>query len=236
MPASSPRGLVLGAAFAAVLVVGPASAQVSPSPPAAKAPQADPILLDFGLRAGFAHRLGDSAALPVEGRWGGVLGLGAAVAPTRWLAISLAWEHADVGSEHGHGDLADVTASRSLDLVWATLRLAALRTERFALLAELGPGLAVQHVSANVLVYPVAGRPAASACSASEGPGFALRAGVGAEVRLTDALWFGADAAFDHVRTGDGVLDGCAPGAGSLSLLGMRFAISWRADVTRWLR
>lgn len=236
MPARSRRGLVLGTAFALVLGARAASAQVSPPSPAVGSAQQDPISLDFGLRAGFAHRLGDSAGLPVDGRWGGVLGMGATILPTRWLGISLAWEHADVGTEHGHGDLADVTASRSVDLVWATLRLAALRTERFALLAEFGPGLAVQHVSANLLVYPVVGRPAASACSASEGPGFALRAGIGAEVRLTDALWLGADAAFDHVRTGDGALDQCAPGAGSLSLVGMRFGIAWRADVTRWLR
>jgi hypothetical protein len=56
------------------------------------------------------------------------------------------------------------------------------------------------------------------------------------EARLVGGLWFSAGGVFDHVQASNGPLDDCVPGAGSLALVGGRLGLSYRHDVTRWLR
>jgi hypothetical protein len=217
--------------------------QPPPPPPAALAPPSvlppppDPITVDVMARGGFAYRIGSSAGLPITGRVGGVGGLGVAVAPWSRAAIGLGWERVGIGSEHGNGDLADVEVSRSIDVIWASLRLYLVRASNVGLYVQLGPGLAIQHADASVLIKPDPGmQPDAYLCSESGGPGLALRAGLGVEARLAGPLWFTADAVVDHAHLSSDPLGSCAPGVGSLSTAGMRLGLSYRADVTRWLR
>jgi len=238
-PALAALFLVLG------LAARPANADAPPPPlpaylgppPASALPPPDPITLEIAPRAGFSRRLGSAPGVPITNRLGGVLGLGAAIAPWHRFAIGVGWEHSLIGSERSDGDLADVSVSRSMDVIWASLRLYLVRGERVGLLVQLGPGLAIQHATADVIVYPAAGmRPTVSRCSETGGPGLALRAGLGFEARLAGALWITADALFDNVHLSTDALGDCVAGAGTLSLLGMRFGLTYRGDVSRWLR
>jgi len=208
-----------------------------PSPPSALPPPRDPITVDFMPRAGFTYRIGSGPNLPVAGRFGAAGGLGLSVAPWSRVAIGLGWERSTVGSEHGSGDLADVEVNRSIDVVWASLRVYLVRASRVGLLVQIGPGLAVQHADGNILLKPDASmRPTAYLCRESEGPGLALRAGLGFEARAAGPLWITADAMIDHAHLSTEPLGACAPGVGSLSLAGMRVGLLFRADVSRWLR
>jgi hypothetical protein len=246
MPGPSPRlvacALLLGLGLAAPRAAAyepppPLPAYLAPPPPAAAAPPPDPLTVEIMPRAGFVYRFSGASTLPLTERYGGVVGLGAAIAPWTRAAIALRWEHALVGSEHNKGDVADVSVSRSLDTIWASLRLYLVRTPRLALLAELGPGLAIQHASASVLVYPTDfTRSHSYNCSESGGPGLGLRAGLGFEARLAGPLWITAEGVLDNVHLSTDPLGDCAPGAGTLSLVGLRLGLTYRRDVSRWLR
>jgi len=231
MPGFSPRFASLPLALA-LGITGPAAAAEPPP-----APEKAPITVEVGAHVGFAHRFGDGPSLPVAGRLGGVFGLTAAVSPWSRASVGLGWEHTTVGSERGRGDLADVDVRRSLDVFWASARLFVMRTDRFGFFVELGPGLAIQHAVADVLVYPAPGAQVTTyRCSESGGPGVALRAGLGIEAKIVGPLWFTADTVFDHVQASSAALGDCVPGAGSLALLGMRFGLTYRRDMSRWLR
>lgn len=225
----------------AALVVTLAARTAAAEPPPAKAsvlpPPPDPITVELGAQVGFVYRIGDGPSFPVAGRAGGTFGLAAAVAPWRRAAIGLGWEHTTVGSERAQGDLADVDVRRSLDVFWASVKLFVVRTEGFGFFLEVGPGLAIQHASADVLLYPQPGTALTTyQCSESGGPGLALRAGLGVEAQIVGGLWFMARTMFDHVQASSGSLGDCVPGAGSLALVGGQLGLAYRHDVTRWVR
>jgi hypothetical protein len=222
---------------AAVLLVTLAARTAAAEPTSVLPPPPDPITVGLGAHVGFVYRIGDAPSFPVDGRAGGTFGLTASVAPWRRATIGLGWEHTTVGSERGQGELADVAVSRSLDVFWASLKLFVVRTDAFGFFVEIGPGLAIQHASADVLVYPAPGTQLTTyQCSESGGPGISLRAGLGVEAQIVGGLWFSAGGVFDHVQASSGPLGDCVPGAGSLSLVGGRLGLSYRHDVTRWLR
>ncbi len=203
---------------------------VLPSPP-------DPVTLDVGVRLGGAFRSGSAPAFSVGTRTGFMMGAGVAIAPSPRFAIGVAYERSGLGSEHGQGDLGIVDVERSLDSLWATLRLSLVRFERVSIGVTLGPGLVWQHAQANVLLYGgTAGRPDVYTCADSGGPGLGLRAGVGAEVRLAGGFYFSLDATADELRLSSDPLGTCAPGAGSTALFGVRGGLSYRFDLTRNLR
>jgi hypothetical protein len=228
------------AAAALLVTLAARTAAAEPPPPeraSALPPPPDPIGVEGGAHVGFVYRIGDGPSFPVDGRAGGTFGLTAAVSPWKRATVGLGWEHTTIGSERGQGELADVAVSRSLDVFWASVKLFVVRTDGFGFFVELGPGLAIQHASADVLVYPQPGMQlTAYQCSASGGPGIALRAGLGVEARIVGGLWFSAGGVFDHVQASSGPLDDCVPGAGSLALVGGRLGLAYRHDVTRWLR
>lgn len=227
---------------AAALVPRTAGAQTTPPATPPPAPivlprPAEPITLDLGVRLGGAARVGDAPAFSITGRSGVVMGLGVAVAPSPRYAIGLAYEHADLGSEHGEGDLATVDLTRSLDGLWASIRLNLFQNDRVAIGLLLGPGLVWQHVTADVILYGgTAGRPDVYRCSESGTVGLGLRAGLGAEVQLGGGFVLGVDAVADELRLGSDALGTCAPGAGSTALIGGRANLAYRFDVSRYLR
>ena len=51
----------------------------------------------------------------VSSRTGFLIGVGVAVAPSPRFSVGLTYEHAELGSEHGAGDLGTVDVDRSLD-------------------------------------------------------------------------------------------------------------------------
>ena len=197
----------------------------------------DPITLDFGLRAGFGDRFSGTSSFPITGRFGSMLGASIAVSPAPGYALGVGYEHSALGREHGTGDVADVELSRTLDVVWASVRAVLFHTEHLAFVAQVGPGLAFQRADAGVLVYPTASAAAAAfTCRQSGGPGLALRAGIGLEGRLTRALGVDLDAVIDNLRLSSAPLGDCAPGAGTVSMVGLRLGFTYRLDVSRALR
>ena len=243
MLGSSPRLALVPIFFALGLTASTAAAdaptaEVTPAtPPPALPPPPDPVIVELMVRGGFNYRIGSGPSLPVDGRAGGAIGLHAAIAPWKRAAISLGWERIGMGSERGKGDVADVSVSRGLDVIWAGIRLYLARSESFGLHLQLGPGLAFQHASADVLVYPSSGMlPTTYRCRESGGPGLALRAGLGGEAHIAGPFWFSADALVDHVQASSNPLGDCAPGAGSLPSFGMRIGLSYRIDASRAVR
>src|SRR5207248_1231690 len=92
-------------------------------------PPPEPIAIDLGVHLGFAYRVGDAPAFPIDERAGASFGASAYVSPRRMYAIGLSFEHIGLGHEHAAGDLADVSLVRNLNVLWAGVRVHLLRTE-----------------------------------------------------------------------------------------------------------
>jgi hypothetical protein len=226
-------------ALAAGLASPPAGALPPPSSvtePMGPPPKPDPITFDVGVRIGGAGRVGSSSSLPITNRGGEMFGVGVALAPSPRFSVGLSYEHSGLGSERGVGDVADVAVDRSLDALWATLRLGVLKLDGFDLGVTLGPGLAWQHASADVIVFDPTGAPTTFRCSDSGSASLSLRLGLGVAARIAEHVWFTADATFDNLHLSSDPLGTCAPGAGSASLLGLRAGFAYRADVSRFTR
>lgn len=214
----------LGVTFAA----GRAAAQPITTRPAA----AEPVIAEFAVRAGIANRIGAGPSFPVAAHAGGAFGLGIGISWWQRAGFTLGWERSSIGSERARGDLADVDVRRSLDVLWAGARLWIVRMDRFGMVLQLGPGVAVQHAGADVQIHG----SAPYTCSASGGPSLGVRASLGLEARITGPLWITADGVLDHLQASSGPLGDCVPGVGSLSLSGLRLGLTLRHDVTRWVR
>jgi len=232
----SSRSRAYSAAFFASVGLATASAAAeAPAPTRATAPQ--PVLIDVGLHLGGVHRIGDAPAFPITGRAGVSFGVSADVSPSARYSIGLAFEHAGLGSERAEGDFGSVDVARDLNVLWAGLRVYLLHTETVSLGVLIGPGLAWQGVSANGLLTPGIGvLPSAFACAAGDSANLALRAGLGARFALGSGISFLADASVDNVRLTSEVLGDCAPGAGTVTLIGARVGFAYQFDVTSYVR
>ena len=192
---------------------------------------------ELGVRLGGAFRVGDAASFGIDSRTGAVVGVGLAVAPSSRYSIGLAYEHAGLGTEHSAGDLGVVDVGRTLDALWATLRLTLFRVDRFAFALTIGPGLVWQSVDANVITLGGGQvQPDPFRCSEMAGPGLGLRAGAGVEVQLGGGFFFQLDGTIDELRLSSDPLGTCAPGAGSTAQAGVRGAFVYRLDVSRYVR
>jgi hypothetical protein len=221
-----------GFGLAMVLATGSAGAEE-----ATRASPLEPVRIDLGLHLGGVYRLGDAPAFAITGRAGAVFGASAYVAPSRRYAIGLGFEHVGLGGEHAEGDFGSVEISREMNVLWGGVRVDIVHTEAVTLGVLVGPGLAWQGVSANGLLTPGIGRlPTAFSCSASDGVSLALRAGLGARVALGNGFSFLADVSFDNARLGSEVLGDCAPGAGTVSLIGARIGFGYSLDATSYVR
>jgi hypothetical protein len=192
-----------------------------------------PITLGLDLHVGGTVKINDGQYFTATERGGLVLGADAFVDVSRQLALGLGYEHALLDGEQGAvpgSNEGVIDVSRALDTVWAMLRAFPFRSETRGIFVELGPGLSWQTVHASIQV------PAPYQCSGSDTANFGLRIGAGAEILLTDRLWFVADAAFDNLRLSTDVLGNCVPGAGTASLFGLRTALMYRFDVSRYVR
>jgi hypothetical protein len=231
---------------AVTLVANRSAAQSPPAPavpPAAEPPvvvppRPEPITFDIGVRVGGAVRIGDSPTLPIATRSGAMFGVALAIAPSPKYAIGLAYEHTDIGSEHGEGDVGILDVSRSLDSLWASVRLSLFRNDRVSLGIAIGPGLVWQHVdtSAIILSSDTAGLPSTFQCTETGGPGLGLRANVGAEITLGGGFYLNLDAVIDELRLSGDLLGTCAPGAGSTAVFGARGGFAYRFDVSHIMR
>jgi hypothetical protein len=240
MPGTTSPARLAGCSSLLVIALIAAPARPADPPerrPSGPVPQPDPVTFEVGPRIGAAGRIGSGQSFDVDGRFGAMFGLGVAIAPTPRFTIGLAYEHSQLGGEKGAGDLGTVDLTRSLDALWASLRIAVIRVDGFSFGVTFGPGLAWQRASADVVLTPGDGSvPSAFRCSAGGSVGLGLRAGLGIEARLSERVAFTTDAVFDNLRLGSAPLDDCVPGAGSIVLFGARVGFVLRFDVTRGVR
>jgi hypothetical protein len=221
--------------FASVGLATATAAAEAPAPARTTAPQ--PVLIDLGLHLGGVHRTGDAPAFPITGRAGVSFGVSAYVSPSSRYSFGLAFEHAGLGSERAEGDFGSVDITRDLNVLWAGLRLHLFHTETVSLGLLIGPGLVWQGVGANGLLTPGIGAlPLAYSCSAGDTVNLALRAGLGARIALGSGVSFLADASVDNVRLASDVVGDCAPGAGTVTLLGARVGFGYQFDVAPYVR
>jgi hypothetical protein len=192
----------------------------------------------FGLEldAGFAGRLGDNSDFDLgrEESSGLVIGPSVWLAPSRLWSIGLAYERSALGVDRSaSGSANSIDVRRDLDALWLRGRAYPWRTDSVGVYVGLGLGASWQHVrGTGTLDSGSFVRPAEPySCSGSDGPGFALGGGVGLDVDLSRSIAFitGFDAAA-HRQTG-GVVEGCAPGSGSITSLGARLGFAYRFDL-----
>lgn len=245
MRASATLVRSVAAALVASVIVGaraasadtPLAAPPPPEPAPVPAPPPDPVTLDVSLRIGASYRIGDSPSLPITGRFGAMFGAGVAIAPSQRFAIGLAYEHGELGTEHGEGDVGTIDVSRTVDSLWASVRATLWRNERIAIGITLGPGLVWQHVSLNAIVFGnTTWTPTTFNCADTDGPSLGLRAGLGAEITLGNGFYFNLDAMIDELRLSSDIIGTCAPGAGSTATFGVRGGAAYRFDVSRAVR
>lgn len=194
-------------------------------------------MIDLGLHLGGVYRAGDAPAFPITDRAGVSFGASAFVAPSRRFSFGLAFEHAGLGGEKAEGELGKLTITRDLDVLWAGLRVFMINTQVVRVGLLIGPGLAWQGVRADGLLTPGIGvLPSVYSCAGGASANLALRAGLGAQIALGNGFSFLADASFDNVRLTSDVIGDCAPGAGTVSLIGARVGFGYQLDVTSYVR
>ncbi len=197
----------------------------------------EPVLIDLGLHLGGVYRAGDAPAFPITERGGASFGVSAFVAPSRRFSFGLSFEHAGLGGEKAEGDLGSLTITRDLSVLWAGLRAFVISTDAVRFGVVIGPGLAWQGVRADGLLTPGIGvLPSVYSCAGGDSANLALRAGLGAQLALGSGFSFLADASFDNVRLSSDVIGDCAPGAGTVSLVGARVGFGYQLDVTSYVR
>lgn len=210
---------------------------VAEEPAPARTPPPAPVLIDLGLHLGGVYRAGDAPAFPITGRTGASLGVSAYVEPSRRYSFGLGFEHVGLGREQAAGDFGSADITRDVNVLWGGLRVHFVSTEAVTLGVLLGPGLAWQGVSANGLLTPGIGKlPTTFSCSAGDSVNLALRAGLGARIALGSGFSLLADVSFDNVRLASEVIGDCAPGAGTVSLIGARVGFGYQLDVTSYVR
>ncbi len=194
------------------------------------------------MRLGGSFRVGAAANYPVASSTGAQFGVSAAVAPSPRVAVGLAFEHGELGTEHAEGSLGTVDVDRSLNGLWATVRLTLLRIDPVTLAITLGPGLVWQQEDASIVALDTNFGPLrAYRCTAWDGPSLGLRAGLGADIHLGGRFYFNLDTVIDELRLSGGTLGSddlgtCALGAGSTTVAGVRGGFSYRLDVSRFAR
>jgi hypothetical protein len=236
-----PRPFLTALGAAAVLgASGSADAQ-APSRPAPREP-ADPVTLDLTGGLGGIYRAGDAQLLEVTERAGLTFGAGVLVAPSRYVAVGLAYEHADLGHERsGVGPFGSIEVERDLNSLWASLRVYLLPPGDLRLFLGLQAGLAWQSADATGALPFDAYATRSFACETSAPAGFAFGFGAGIEARLAGQLFLIGDLGFHAYRlTGDTLASesglACAPGAGTVNAFALRAGLAYRWDISRLTR
>lgn len=206
------------------------------APPAKEsAPPPPETTLGFELAGGVLGRLGGSSDFDLnrEESGGFVFGPSVWLAPSRLWSVGLAYERTGLGVDRSAPGENSVDVKRDLDALWLRGRAYPWRTDSVGLFVGLGLGASWQHVrgtgtrDSGDFVRP----PEPFSCSGSDGPGFALGGGLGLDVEMSPSFAFitGLNAAA-HRQTGD-VVEGCAPGSGSITSLGAQLGFTYRLDL-----
>lgn len=191
--------------------------------------------LGFELAGGLQTRLGDSEDYGFASREAGGVAFGPGIwlSPARLWSVGLTYRRAGLGRDRSAPGTNSVTVHRHLDALWAAGRAYPWRTDSMGVYVLLQLGLSWQHAEAdgsratNDFV-----RPAETyACTANDGPGFALGGGIGFDVDLEENLSFITQVeAAAHRHTSDAI-DSCTPGSGSVSTIGASIGFAYKLDL-----
>ena len=193
-----------------------------------------PPRLDLGLRVGYGRRLDQPPFYRADNRNGVVIGPEVALFLVRRVAIGLAYEHYELGSEEtGITPTGIAHVSRRLDTLWLGTRLYPVMLERGGVYLGIAAGPAWQGAdfAGSAWLAHDPGQSVSFACNGSDTPGVALRAEVGGDVAIAGGLHALFAAGFDGYRLGDDVLDDCVPGAGTATVFGLRAALVYAMDL-----
>jgi hypothetical protein len=187
--------------------------------------------IELGPILGFGARLDQPPLLQQQAPAGLRFGLGGDVAFSSVVAVGLRYEHYDLGKEGGEIGLGGtMRVDRDLNSLWLGLRAYPFESDWFGAFVGLGVGASWQSLYAEGVAWRAV-QPSTSGSFACEGSAMiapALRAGLGVHAALGDSLRLWASADFDSYRLSEDVLDACAPGAGSASVLGLQTGIGYR--------
>jgi hypothetical protein len=113
------------------------------------------------------------------------------------------------------------------------VRTSLFQLPRFGLFLGFGAGFATDRASAVGLP---AGAPRPFVCSGAGPAGLALRAGIGTEVQLGPRVFFLTDFSATTEQLSGDYINNCAPGVGTLNLLGLRAGVVYRFEISRYVR
>ncbi len=163
-------------------------------------------------------------------------GAGVWFAPERLYSLGLSFARTGIGSESSSPIGNSVSVSRDLNTLWVGGRAYPLRNDKIGLYIQLNLGASWQHLQASGTTV-TSNQMVATAhpfeCSATQGPGFAIGGGVGADVDLDNHFAFLANAGFSAHRLSNNASDlgGCAPGSGSVTNLAAQIGFMYRFDL-----
>jgi hypothetical protein len=191
--------------------------------------------ISFELDGGIHRRMGDSADYGFESREAAGLTFGPSIwlSPARLWAVGLAYRRIGLGRDaSGPGDNS-LTVRRRLDAIWLGGRAFPWRSETVGFFILLELGMSWQHADADgTRLTQEFVRPAESyACSASDGPGFALGGGVGLDVDIGDNLSFIMQTDLTAHRHTSDTIDSCTPGSGSVTNVGANIGFAYKLDL-----
>jgi hypothetical protein len=202
-------------------------------------PKVAPTTIDIGGAIGIGNRFGDSSYFDVTARAGLAFGVSAWIAPAPAFAIGIAYQHLGLGRERSDvGPYGVVDITRDAHLAWLGLRLYPLRGESAALFLEIAPGLVFQRATASGLVTDGGPNvtPTPLTCKASDSADFALRAGFGGELKLSENAVAMLGVSLDNYRLSSAPMDDCINGAGTVSEIIITAGFAYRLDITKIVR
>lgn len=213
-------------------LASPAAAQEQAVPP----PSPAPITLELGGHLGVVGRADDPPDLEPVDPTGLDLEASAFIAPDPSYSIGLSFQQLSLGREQSAvGSFGTFEVRRDASALWGALRLNLDAGERGGVGLFLGPGLVWQRLD----VSGVAGlldRPTTFTCSGTGSAGFGLRAGVSGWVAAGAGFALTAGAGAELLSLSTDPLDGCARGAGTALMLGLRLGVAYRLDVRQVVR
>lgn len=185
-----------------------------------------------GSRVGSA-----SVASDTEEKAGIGFDLGAWFRIARAFSLGLELRRTDLGNISFTSGQSTVNAGYASTALEIGARVYPFRWSSADLYLGIHTGLAWQDVDANGLRPSVNLEPATVfECSDSAGPGFALGAELGAEVRLARAFWFVGNVAGDGYQLTSEKIGNCVNGLGSVTSISVGVGLLYAFDLGREAR
>ena len=219
-----------------------APSQKSDTAQSAPTPASDPWLDGHALAVEGLFRGGSrvgsaSVASDTEEKAGIGFDLGAWFRIARAFSLGLELRRTGLGNLSFTSGQSTVNASYASTALEIGARVYPFRWESVDLYLGIHTGLAWQDVDANGLKPSVNLEPATVfECSDSAGPGFALGAELGAELRLARAFWLVGNVAGDGYQHTSEKIGNCVSGIGSVTTVSVGVGVLYAFDLGREAR